>query len=387
MKRRFFSGQKNLLLITAFLAAGFISSCKKADKKSAGQNQNETENNSEELYDFYSPAEDDASWVEALLVHLEEERIAEQLSQMEDELSDYEFKDVPVTTEENPVLQTEEKAIPEEKNPVEKFFEEAGEGRVISGKNNELRFYEFQNEILSPQYTEEGLVIIHSSNQNVSRFFYNEKYQLVKKEEWIIKSSSDSKKDKTELYEYSEENGKIAKKEIQTNGVVETILYNPSALPLSSKKYAQKDNKNYIIKERFWNYDEDNRVLKDEQKEYTYKNSDYKNKPELFSRCYEYKYNDFALNQSENQNGEESENETSIPPDFRYYENNILKMQNRYSSVKGNYYSWIYFDDSLSVKTYYEDDVRVMDEYYNNGSLFRTKVYEKAETVKKGEEK
>ena len=387
MKRRFFSGQKNLLLITALLAAGFISSCKKSDKKSAGQNQNETENNSDELYDFYSPAEDDASWVEALLVHLEEERIAEQLSQMEDELSDYEFKDAPVTTEENPILQTEEKAIPEEKNPVEKFFEEAGEGRVISGKNNELRFYEFQNEILSPQYTEEGLVIIHSSNQNVSRFFYNEKYQLVKKEEWIIKSSSDSKKDKTELYEYSEENGKIAKKEIQTNGFVETILYNPSALPLSSKKYARKDNKNYIVKERFWNYDEDKRVLIDEQKEYTYKKSDYKNKPELFSRRYEYKYNDFALNQSENQNGEESENETSIPPDLRYYENNVLKMHNRYSSVKGNYYSWIYFDDSLSVKTYYEDDVRVMDEYYNNGSLFRTKVYEKAETVKKGEEK
>ena len=61
-------------------------------------------------------------------------------------------------------------------------------------------------------------------------------------------------------------------------------------------------------------------------------------------------------------------------------------MHNKYSSEKGSYVSWIYFDDSLSVKTYYEDDVRVMDEYYNNGSLFRTKVYEKAETVKKGEE-
>ena len=107
-------------------------------------------------------------------------------------------------------------------------------------------------------------------------------------------------------------------------------------------------------------YDEENRVLKDEQKEYSYKNSDYSNTPELFTRRYEYTYNDY-----------------SSEADSKYYENNILKMKIQYTAQKGTYNSWIYFDSAFSVKTYYEDDLRVRDEYYNNGQLFRTKVYEK----------
>ena len=106
-----------------------------------------------------------------------------------------------------------------------------------------------------------------------------------------------------------------------------------------------------------------------------YKNSDYKNKPELFSRRYEYTYNE-TVNQ--NEEGETEENE--IPPDSKYYENNVLKMKKIYTAQKGAYYTWVYFDENLAVKTYYEDDIRVRDEFYNNGKLFRTKTYEIPQT-------
>ena len=138
---------------------------------------------------FYSPAEDDASWVESLLARIEEERIAEELARMEESLSEYQLEEESAenTDEELDQAPAEETPPVEEPDPIEKFFEEAQDGRVINGKNNELRFYEFQNETLSPQITEKGYTIIHSSNENVQRYFYDLNYHLVKKEEWIIK--------------------------------------------------------------------------------------------------------------------------------------------------------------------------------------------------------
>ena len=85
-----------------------------------------------------------------------------------------------------------------------------------------------------------------------------------------------------------------------------------------------------------------------------------------------------STNQNQTEEGETEENE--IPPDSKYYENNVLKMKKIYTAQKGAYYTWVYFDENLAVKTYYEDDIRVRDEFYNNGKLFRTKTYEKPQT-------
>ena len=331
-----------------------------------------TEPSDEELYNFYSPAEDDASWVESLLMQIEEERIAEELSKMESTLEDYQVEDNQSGSEAAVSDNTEPQ---EELNPVEKFFEEAKEGKVITGKNNELRFYEFEKEILAPQFTDDGLVVVHSNDSSVTRNFYDLKYQLVKQEEWTIKSASDAKKLKTEEFVYSEENGKVIKKDIITEKTRESVLYNAEGFPSASKKYAVEDDKNYILMERTWTYNEQNKVIKDVQNEYLYKTNDYSDKPELFSRRYEYTYNE-TVNQ--NEEGDTEENE--IPPDSKYYENNVLKMKKIYTAQKGAYYTWVYFDENLAVKTYYEDDIRVRDEFYNNGKLFRTKTYEKPQT-------
>ncbi len=376
MADRFFHTVKRslLFLLLALLLVPVNISCKrkKAEAEEAASAVPEPEKTVEEsIYNFYSPEADDAAWVESLLVKIEEERIAEELARMEESLSDYQLE----TTEEDS-SQTEEPSedgaadteTKAEINPVEKFFEEAKEGKALTAKNNQLSFYEFENEILAPQYTEEGYVIVHADKENVTRNFYNQKYQLVKKEEWIIRSVEDSKKLLTEMYEYYEESGKLKQKEILEEAYYEKISYNEAGYPLESKKYAQVKEKNFILFERSWSYDEENRVLNDEEKEYSYKDKDYKKLSYTFTRGYSYSYN-----------------EGEIPADFSYFENGLLKKKNKYSAEKGSFESWTYFDSNLSVKACYEDNIRVRDEYYNNGHLFRTKVYEQPEAAEEKE--
>lgn len=342
-----------LLILGLALSMPFLS-CK---KKTEVLEESEAEP-AEEVLDFYSPEADDASWVDSLLVKIEEERIADELAKMEDSLADYQIEEK--TDEKEETAEESSENQQEEINPIEKFFEENRQGRVLNDKNNQMRFFEFDDEIISPQWTDEGLTLVYSNGSNVTRNYYDEKYRLSKKEEWEIRSAADAKKLKTEKFTYSEDSGKVIQKDIITDAELESVFYNNEGSPLTTKKYAIYKDKNHIIMERKWIYDEENRVLKDEQKEYTYKDEKYKKLSSTFTKNYEYSYN-----------AEE------IPPDVKYYENGFLKMQNKYTSEKGNYISWVYFDQNLSVKTYYENDIRSRDEYYNKGQLFRIKEYDK----------
>lgn len=390
-----------ILLSAVFLAAALLS-CKK--KTSAIEEETTLAEASPEVltnknpgpeelgnseYSFYSPAEDDASWVEALLLKIEEERIAEELAKMEAEMEEYQPEasdfdsesdednaDINEADTDEAADETEEdeaEVPPEpEKDPIEKFFEEQKEEKFLLGKNDEMHFFEFDNEILSPQYDQDGISLVHSSGDKVVRTFYNKDYQLVKKEEWSIKSAADAKKLKSEFYLYSKEDGKVSEKEIITSSYDEQITYNKDALPLSSRRYNIDEENKYIIMERQWKYDAEKRLISDYQKEYFYKDKDYNN-PEVFSKKYNYFYNDFL---EKNIEASESDKENTIPPDLKYYENDVLKMQYKYTAEKGNWCSVVYFDENLSVKSFYEDDVRVRDEYYNNGKLYRTKLYQ-----------
>ncbi len=370
-----------LIIVLVFCMTDFILSCKKKNQTEAIEAPQEVAEDKNDEETFYSPAEDDASWVEALLARVEEERIAEELASMEESLSEYQLEEEAQNEEvafEDPTSENQPEENPaEEISPIEKFFEEAKEGRTLTGKNKQMSFFEFDNEILSPQHTDKGLVVVHSTDGNINRIFYDLNYKMVKKEEWSIKSAADAKLLKTEDFIYSTESNKVIQKDISTPSDFETILYNDNFSPVSAKKYALADEKKYIVMERKWDYDDKNQLITDDKKEYLYKNNDYKNTAEVLSKRYEYIYYDLA----ELEEGEESENsedgKNEIPPDSKYYENNVLKMQNKYTAEKGSWYTWIYFDDIFSVKTYYEKEVRVYDEYYNAGKLMRKKVYDK----------
>lgn len=366
-----------LFVILIFLCG--IISCKKKAQNENQENQNalveqpgqtedleaETESETDSDFDFYSPACDNGEWVEELLARLEEERIADELSSMESSLSEYQNEEMPEAdksgegTESTDSIESEESAEPQ-LSEVEKFFNQEKADTIIHDKNNKLKFYEFENEIFEPQYQNGNLINIHANGNYIDRYFYNDNYQLVKKENWNIPSVQGAKLEKTEKYEYYPDSNVISKKTITTLESQENLTYSETSKILTSEKYAIAEEKNQITSKRKLSYDNEDRLISDSLTEYFYKDKEYKELDYSFTKKYDYAYN-----------------EGEIPPDFKYYENGVLKMLNKYSSEKGKYVSEIFFDKTFSVKTYYENDVRVKDVFYNGGKVTREKLYDK----------
>ena len=351
-------------------------------KKSKRGEAEESKNHNEELsfdIDLYNPALDDATWVESVFARIEEERIAEELRIMEESLEEYQIDDASELIkddEEESTMNSESESsevseMSDETNDsqaeetlseIENFFSEEKEEVTKTGKNDLLSFYEFDNEIFTSQDSEGNHILVHSMKEKVNRFFYDDEYKLIKKEVWNIPSASKAALEKTETYKYFENSKVVSEKEITGPYTVENVKYNNDGKTLSAEKYAVFEEKEHITEKRLFSYDDDGNLVSDELKEYFYKADDYKDLDYSFTKKYLYSYND-----------------EGIPPDFKYFENGILKMHNKYSTEKGNFTSRIFFDEGLSVKSYYENNIRVCDVYYRNNSIIREKVYEEPE--------
>lgn len=378
-------GKKKLLIISITLAVFLCLLVtlplviSKNNKKSQAGDLEEQKSEDSLDTDFYTPEADDGAWVEGLLAQIEEERIAEEIRAMEESREEYEIDDESEIAEAESVEEGETEEAAEMETPetsensetseepvkiseVEKFFNEEKTESIKTGKNDHLSFYEFDNEILASQDSEGNHILIHSDKERVSRFFYDKDYQLIKKEMWNIPSVEKAVLEKTELYEYFENSIIVSEKKIIGPYSIENVKYNKEGKTVSAEKYAVVEDKKHITSKRLFSYDEEGNLLSDELKEYFYKADDYKEVDYSFTKKYLYSYN-----------------EEGIPPDFKYFENGNLKMHNKYSTEKGNYTSRIYFDEGLSVKAYYENDIRVRDLYYRNNSVIREKFYEQPE--------
>ena len=378
-------GKKKILIISIVLVALIsilLSSAIFLSKKLKRGESEESKNHNDELsfdIDLYNPALDDATWVESVFARIEEERIAEELRVMEESLEEYQIDDASELIkddEEESTMNSESESsevseMSDETNDsqaeetlseIEKFFSEEKEEVTKTGKNDLLSFYEFDNEIFTSQDSEGNHILVHSMKEKVNRFFYDDEYKLIKKEVWNIPSASKPALEKTETYKYFENSKVVSEKEITGPYTVENVKYNNDGKTLSAEKYAVFEDKEHITEKRLFSYDDDGNLLSDELKEYFYKADDYKDLDYSFTKKYLYSYND-----------------EGIPPDFKYFENGILKMHNKYSTEKGNFTSRIFFDEGLSVKSYYENNIRVRDVYYRNNSIIREKVYEEPE--------
>lgn len=377
--------KKKILIISIVLVALIsilLSSAIFLSKKLKRGESEESKNHNDELsfdIDLYNPALDDATWVESVFARIEEERIAEELRVMEESLEEYQIDDASELIkddEEESTMNSESESsevseMSDETNDsqaeetlseIEKFFSEEKEEVKKTGKNDLLSFYEFDNEIFTSQDSEGNHILVHSKKEKANRFFYDDEYKLIKKEVWNIPSASKAALEKTETYKYFENSKVVSEKEITGPYTVENVKYNNDGKTLSAEKYAVFEDKEHITEKRLFSYDDDGNLLSDELKEYFYKADDYKDLDYSFTKKYLYSYND-----------------EGIPPDFKYFENGILKMHNKYSTEKGNFTSRIFFDEGLSVKSYYENNIRVRDVYYRNNSIIREKVYEEPE--------
>lgn len=287
--------------------------------------------------------DDTAVWVDELLIKIEEERIADEIAEMEDSLEEYE----------DPQEHYEEE--------IEKALDENIEATEYLDDTDLLKFMEFDGEVFIPQKTNEGLVLIHSVGGNITRSFYDQTYRVTKKETWNISSVERSDLVQTEESIYDGESVRPQKIIVSSKDTVKEINYNSDGLITLVENFDVYKDKNYITSKITRVYDDEKRLLAEQSVEYTYKDEKYKKIDYKFTKKHVYKYNE----------GED------IPPDFEYFEDGILKMKNKYSTEKGTYTSQIFFEDGFSVKTYYEEELKVRDVFYMNDEITREKIYER----------
>lgn len=319
---------------------------------------------------FYDAHSDSAQWVEALLVHIEEERIAEELKKMEGELDEYnndESEDSDDGLDESENDDTEisgtQSSEPLEAENIEKFFSEEKEGIIYTDRDKQLRMYQFENEVLMRQDSKEGYSILNSNGSKVVRNIYDEKMRLSVKEKWNVKNIGNPVLEKKEKFIYDGDSYRVVTKENTEGEKLEKIKYSEKGLVESVNTFALHNKKSYQILKRLCSYNDEGKILSDEITEYTY-NDNYKKQTDQFSKKYIYKYN-----------------AEGIPPDLQYFENEDIKMRNKYSDEPGTYTKQVFFDDGFSVKSYYENDKCVKETYYRGKNVIREKVYETSKNV------
>lgn len=334
---------------------------------------------------FYIGADDNGNWLDELLIRIEEERIAEEIKLMEENIEDAEVnpdtiaeiieaqddeQTEPTDLNEQTETQTPETAASSSENKVkssskaleiETLLSNEKESVEILDKSKQLQLMNYDEEIFMPQKTESGWIIIQTLADKIERNFYDEDYRLTVKEVWKINGINNSDIMQIENYFYNEQNFKPYKKEIETDSKHQIIEYNENGAVVDFYTYSIYEENEYLVSKIHRKYDDEKRLLSNETIDYTYKDETFEKMNYTFSKRYEYKYN----------------LDEEIPPDFEYFENNEIKMKNKYSTVKGNYTSQIFFEDGFSVKTFYEDELKIKDVYYQNDEVTRIKEYER----------
>lgn len=292
---------------------------------------------------YYLPSLDDAQWVESLLLAIEEKRIADEIAFLED-AADGGLEEVEQKDEE-----------------IERIIDEKDLQKEYIGKNNQLLFMEFENERFIPQKTENGYCIIFGQDNKVTRKFYDFDYRLTSVEEWEVKSSALKNEQKAvcvKNYFYDEQMQNVVKIESLTADKKIVTEYNENKKVTGKQTFAVYEDKEYLVLQNVIKYDDDLNIIENESTEYYYI-EDFSLLTDSFSKKYVY-----------------TKNPDDIPPDFEYFEDDVLKMKNKYSIEKGNYTSQVFFDDDFNVKTYYENDIKVKEVYSLGENILRVKNYD-----------
>ncbi len=242
--------------------------------------------------------------------------------------------------------------------------EEEEKELTLVSKKGELSLNALSDEALFPQHTEDYTVLVFANKKKIVRKFYDKNSRIIKKEDWKISDISNTKLLKTELYEYQDNSFSLKNKIIIENQTKSYYDYTDKLLLSSVKKYAlytEKDReKEALLFECFYEYDDKNRLTLEENREYDYAADSYKKLSKVFEKKYVYKYSF----------------EEDIPADFEYYENKVLKVKKLYTKEKGTYTNYIYFDDGYCVSVFYKNG-RIVKEIYSKGNkVIRENYYE-----------
>lgn len=305
-----------------------------------------------ESSEIYCPACDDGEWLDELLILVEEMRIADELSVLDDVENEASLEDLTDnfsaendslfdSSDDTELSDSQKNADSPDDNP-EKYF----------SSGNEFTSMEFEKEIFIPQQAGGEKVLVHSSKGSVSRSFYDDFMRLTKIEYWNIKSFSDSKLLKSELYEFSSEEARTpSKKTVLRDNSKQDFFYDSESRCQKQMEYSiAEDGTETLISTTGWTYNKDGKILVQQTDDYSGET--------VFTKMRKYVYNSNGL-----------------PPESLYYENGVLKLWTTYSAEK-DYISKIFFDDDFAVTTYYEGGIRIKDVYTMGKNVLRVKNYE-----------
>lgn len=232
-----------------------------------------------------------------------------------------------------------------------------------------LRFYSFNDEVLSLQKTQEGYTAISSDNKTAVRKFYDNAFRLYKREFWNLSGGAEtSGAAKTENYIYADGAKPVFAVITEAERRTE-ISYDESGRIILSKVFAAENESseksadpNAAVEIKFnlksmtrFSYGESGKLTERYYESYDYRRgklTDTETKREV----YEHKTED----------GE---------PDYYFYENGALRMKRIYRSVDA-YTAYMYFDGGYSSESVYENGRHVRDLFFLYGKLVRSRNYE-----------
>lgn len=222
-----------------------------------------------------------------------------------------------------------------------------------------LSFSQFEDEVIEIAKDSDKRVIIYSIGNKTNRRFFDEDYRLKKSEFWEIASYDNSKIIKSELFYYKGDSKRPYLKTVDYENKREDFYYRDDGIVLKKENYKKIGSKNYITEITRWSFDSQNRITQVKTRTFLYNDEDDTKRRDVFVKTFSYKYNP------------PSEDGREIPPDVKYYENDVLKSHERYSSKPGTYSQHFYFDGGINIKTWYVDNQKVREVIYKNNDVIR----------------
>lgn len=265
---------------------------------------------------------------------------------------------------------------PEELNEIRKeIFEKTAAAKNeiresrFTDTEKKLRFYSFNDEVLSLQKNQDGYTAISSDNKTAVRKFYDNAFRLYKREFWNLSGGAEtSEAAKTENYIYADGAKPVSAVITEPKKRME-ISYDESGRIIISKVFAAENesseksaDSNAAVEIKFnlksmtrFSYGESGKLTERYYESYDYRRgklTDTETKREV----YEHKTED----------GE---------PDYYFYENGALRMKRIYRSVDA-YTAYMYFDGGYSSESVYENGRHVRDLFFFHDKLVRSRNYE-----------
>lgn len=248
----------------------------------------------------------------------------------------------------------------DEKNKNEKEF-------TYSDKSGNLRRFYYNGEGMSVNSYGGNVYITRTYEKKIVRKCFDENYRLYHEEEFSFDANPKNiRLLNLKTYNYAQNSilPLLLVEEKKDSGIEITTKFNEKGLASAVKTVHVEDKKNLTDRLESYLYDSQNRITEYELTTWSYKkNLLGRLVTESVKTKYEYSYHD-----------EKSDEEANIPPDYKFYEDGVLRMERKYSA-QDDFTEKLFFTDEIYVETVYQNGVKKLEIIYTNGKESRRREF------------